>query len=152
MEIYKKILVPIDGTVLSDAAFTLALSYAKIVHGEITIIHIIETKIHLPPPLDCSKKISTINIAETERRNPAESMISDYIEKGKGKNVKIEALTVNGHVAKEIIQKSSYYDLIIMGSLGESPIQSLFLGSNAEKVARHASCSVMLVKDKKRKG
>lgn len=147
MEIYKKILVPIDGAVFSDAVFSQALSYAKIVHGDITVIHILENNIHLHPPFDNIKVTPAISLVGTELSVIVESMLSDYIEKGKEENVKIDSLIVKGNVAKDIIQKSSNYDLIIMGSLEESSLKSLFLGSNAEKVARHASCSVMLVKE-----
>ena len=150
MNILKKILVPIDGTVLSHAAFTQALNYAKIVHGEITVFHIIETDIHLPPAIDSSKDPPAIPLLETERRGIAESMVNGHIEKGNEENVKIEALIVNGHAASEIVKKSPNYDLIIRGCIGESSLKSLFLGSNAEKVARHASCSVMLVKENKK--
>ena len=151
MEICKKILVPIDGTALSDVAFTQALSYARIVHGEITVMHILENNIHLPPPFDTTKITPAMRLVETERRGIARSMVSDYVKRSKKEKVKIVTLIVKGNVASEIVKESAKYDLIIMGSIGESPVKSLFLGSNAEKIARHAACSVMLVKERKRK-
>lgn len=149
MNLFRKILVPIDGTALSDTAFTQTLSYAKVVHGKITVIHVMENNIHLPPPFDTTKVTPAMHLMETERRGIAKSIISDYIKRSKKEKVKIDTLIIKGNMVGEIIKKSAKFDLIIMGSLGESLLKSLFLGYNTEKVTQHASCSVMLVKEKK---
>ena len=40
MEEYRKILVPVDGSFLSDLAFKQALILAKLIDGDITAIHV----------------------------------------------------------------------------------------------------------------
>ena len=42
MKRYKRILVPVDGSKLSDLAFDQAISLAKMVDGVVTVIHVME--------------------------------------------------------------------------------------------------------------
>jgi nucleotide-binding universal stress UspA family protein len=42
--------------------------------------------------------------------------------------------------------KQNAVDLIVMGAEGHSPVKDMLIGSTAERVARHAPCSVLLVR------
>jgi nucleotide-binding universal stress UspA family protein len=54
----------------------------------------------------------------------------------------------HGHVADTILRTAEEHptSLIVVGSRGLSAITRFFLGSVAERVARHASCSVLLAR------
>jgi nucleotide-binding universal stress UspA family protein len=53
-----------------------------------------------------------------------------------------------GHPAQRIVEVSreQRIDLIVIGHSGHSGVWGRFLGSTAEKVSRHATCSVLLVR------
>ena len=53
-----------------------------------------------------------------------------------------------GHPAQEILAaaRSLQVDLIILGHGGRSGAWGRFLGTTAEKVSRHAECSVLIVR------
>jgi nucleotide-binding universal stress UspA family protein len=53
-----------------------------------------------------------------------------------------------GHPAKTIIQvaKDGKFDLVLVGHSGLSGVWAAFLGTTAEKVSRHARCSVLIVR------
>jgi nucleotide-binding universal stress UspA family protein len=53
-----------------------------------------------------------------------------------------------GHPAQELVKaaKDVGADLIVLGHRGHSAIWDTFLGSVAEKVSRHAQCSVLIVR------
>ncbi len=53
-----------------------------------------------------------------------------------------------GHPAQQIVQVAQEHraDLIVIGHSGHSGVWGRFLGSTAEKVSRHAACSVLLAR------
>jgi len=147
MKRYKKILVPYDDSKLSKLAFEQALSLASMVKGEVTVIHVMETSLYEQLTFETTEVISVLNTLVDENKGRIESMLKDLVEQGKKEDVKVDYLIKDGNVASEIIVASSNFDLIIMGTLGQSALDSLLLGSKAEKVARHACCPVMLVRE-----
>jgi nucleotide-binding universal stress UspA family protein len=53
-----------------------------------------------------------------------------------------------GHPAQEILAAARTHraDLFVMGHSGRSGARGRFLGTTAEKVSRHAECSVLIVR------
>ena len=144
---YEKILVAVDGSDLSDIAFDHAVTLAGLAKGELTLLHVMDSHIRLPTPFESIEVTTAIRLFEKERKRLAKKMLNDYMERGKEKDVKIIPMMIKGNVANEIIKASADFDVTIIGSLGGTTLKSLFLGSNAEKVARHAHGHVMLIRD-----
>jgi nucleotide-binding universal stress UspA family protein len=147
MKRYKKILVPVDGSELSKLAFEQGLSLAQMVEGEVTIMHVIEPHSYEMAPFDVTDVHTAFNTIETESKAHAESMLDDLVKSGETAGVTVRKIIVKGNVANEIIQQSSNFDIVIMGTLGQSALSTLIMGSVAEKVSRHACCPVMLVRE-----
>lgn len=63
----------------------------------------------------------------------------------------VQYTTARGNPAEQIIQQARAYhvDVIVMGTHGRTGLDRLIAGSVAEKVVRHAPCSVLTVKPKK---
>lgn len=55
-----------------------------------------------------------------------------------------------GRAYHEIVEaaKQQNIDLIVMGTRGRSNLSSYFMGSNAERVVRHAPCPVLTIREK----
>jgi len=53
-----------------------------------------------------------------------------------------------GHPAQEIVRAAEQHraDLIVVGHSRHSSVWGRFLGSTAEKISRHAPCSVLIVR------
>ena len=62
--------------------------------------------------------------------------------------VKLQTLMRPGHPAQTIVEvaKDGRFDLILVGHSGLSGVWAAFLGTTAEKVSRHAPCSVLIVR------
>ena len=62
--------------------------------------------------------------------------------------VDLKTILRPGHPAKTIVEvaKEGQFDLILVGHSGLSEVWARFLGSTAEKVSRHAPCSVLIVR------
>jgi nucleotide-binding universal stress UspA family protein len=60
----------------------------------------------------------------------------------------LETTIVAGHPAETIVRvaRGGGYDLVVMGHTGHSNVWGIFMGTTAEKVARHLSCSVLIVR------
>lgn len=147
MEEFKKILVPFDDSKLSQLALKNAVSLAKLVKGEVTLMHVIETQIYPINDIMVEDYSSIFEIVETKNKNRVRSMLESYSKEGEKEGVKFNILITNGNVANEIIQASSRYDIIIIGTMGHNLVTELLLGSTAEKVSRHACCPVMLIRE-----
>lgn len=64
------------------------------------------------------------------------------------KKLGVAPLLTHGHAAEEILKaaKRSRADVIVVGSKGLTGLKCFLLGSVADKVARHAPCSVLVVR------
>ena len=72
-----------------------------------------------------------------------------YVENaGRAANVEVEPVILRGIPAEEIIgfAEKNDIDLIVMGTHGRTGIKKFLLGSVAEKVVRHATKSVLVVR------
>lgn len=147
METYKRILVPVDGSPLSEIAFVRAFNLSRMIEGEITIIHVFHTTIQHPVLFDSPDVTSVISVLEKEEKSILNSMIKGYVEKGGKAGLKVNTILTKGHVADKIIKESKNHDLVIIGSRGHSRVRDFLLGSTAEKVTRYARCTVMIVRE-----
>jgi len=148
---FKKILVPIDFSHFSKKALEAAIDLAQCCKGKIYLLHIEEDIFHMKqihkihPPLEgiCNTIHKDFVIENKKRLEEFKSYIPNKIFAG--------ALIKEGHPFVEIVKyaRNGCMDLIVMSSRGRSDIKHALLGSTAEKVARKASCAVMIIKDKK---
>jgi nucleotide-binding universal stress UspA family protein len=147
MKRYQRILVPMDWSELSKSAYEQALGLAKMTGGQVTLLHIME-----PVPFFYHNlgegQISTANMGSlSENKDRAMAMLKDLINHANEPDVKTIIELEEGNVAEEIIRRSSHFDIVIMGTIGHNALATLFMGSTAEKVSRHACCPVMLIRE-----
>ncbi|MHC1567792.1 MAG: universal stress protein [Candidatus Syntropharchaeia archaeon] len=138
---YRKILVPHDGSIISGKAVKHAASLAKVVGSKITLINVID----IPYISQLSEGFS-INIEELERES--RSILKSAENAVKDEGVSVSTISVKGRPWEEIVKEAEKggYDLIIMGSHGKGVIDRMLMGSTAEKVSRHAPCPVTIVR------
>ncbi len=62
--------------------------------------------------------------------------------------LQIETITRIGHPAKGLVDFTNEIkpDLLVIGHTGHSELWGTFLGTTADKVVRHATCSVLVVR------
>jgi len=147
---FKKILVPVDFSHFSKKALKEAIKLAHCCKGKIYLLHVEEDifqmkHIHqVHPPLEKLCENMHREFIADNKKMLAE--FRSYIPR----KLFAQAVIKEGHPFVEIVHfaKNRCMDLIIMSSRGRSNIKHAFLGSVAEKVARKASCAVLIVKDK----
>jgi nucleotide-binding universal stress UspA family protein len=82
--------------------------------------------------------------AEAEARRALDALVP----KQTGSRIPFEILVGHGQPVDEILRlaEENQADLIVVGTQGHSGLKHLLLGSVAERVVRHAACSVLLVR------
>ena len=83
-----------------------------------------------------------------DQTKPAEELVERIANELGDAGFKVHAAVEVGDIREKIIDRASDWgaDLIVVGSHGRSGIQRFLLGSVAEFVARHAKCSVEIVR------
>ena len=141
---YKKILVPLDGSELSEAVLDHVVTIAKGCQVPEVIL------IRVRMPLDNSVRIAlNPEIAEELDQAYNDEAIS-YLQKiaskleKKGINVKVRVS--EGNPAEEIIKfsKENKIELIVMSTHGRSGFSRLVFGGVADKVLRQTEVPVLL--------
>lgn len=140
MEI-RSILVPTDFSRYSERAYQQARSLAERENAQVLLLHVLLSSdlAFGDTPLPMREQL------EKEMQIDAEQRLKSIAE---GQTIPIETLAVWGNPPTEIcrIAKERDSDLIVMGTHGRTGLTHLFIGSVAERVVRHAPCSVLIVR------
>ena len=140
---YKKILVPLDGSELAKKALDHAEELAKTYGAEIILFQVIPLM-----PIYGALEFVTPVIVDEKQKEAAEMDLDKLAEGMKTRGHKVTAIVrVGQQVAAEIIDfaKESGVDLIVMCTHGYSGITLWALGSVARKVLTRAETSILLV-------
>ncbi|MBY4594718.1 universal stress protein [Ottowia caeni] len=145
---YKKILVPLDGSDTSNLALDHAIALARLSGGSVVLFHVIEELAY-----SNGFERPKIYIEQVRPRFIATSQtILDEASarlRQEGVNVETLLLESGGKRASELIAeqaKASGCDIVILGTHGRRGVERFLMGSDAEQVARIASVPVMLVR------
>lgn len=119
----KKILIPIDFSELSLFAVKAGAELAFKMEAELILFHAIEGE---EDPHEIRKKLDLVfNMKEV---------------RGVTYHYKQEL----GDVVEEVTRER--VDLVVMASKGAKGLKSFFVGTHAEKIAKHATCPVIIIK------
>ena len=154
---FKKILVPLDGSEHSLRALKIAVQIAKKFEAKITLIHVYSVGIRpvvMPEPttltpvgIPVMAPTEVSKVAEATRKAGA-AILADGEEKVKAEGIEVETLLKEGHSVQEIVKtaKEGSFDLIVIGARGISKIREIILGSVSDGVVHNAPCPVLVVK------
>jgi nucleotide-binding universal stress UspA family protein len=140
---YKKILVPLDGSELAVKALDHAEKLAKTFDAEIILFQVVPFM-----PIYGSPELVTPLIIDEKQKETAERYLTDLAEEMKKRGHKVSAVVKTGQqVAVEIIDfaKEIKADLIVMCTHGRSGITRWVLGSVAHKVLTRAETPILLI-------
>jgi len=138
---FKKILVPTDGSEYTKPAIKEAVELAKMSGGEITALYVLDQTVLTNMPMDTA----VMNVYKTLEKEGQEAV--DYVMNlAKEADVQAKVVIKEGTPVKVILEESTNYDIIVMGTLGRTGMSKLLMGSVAERVVRAALCPVMVIR------
>ena len=146
---YKKILVPTDGSEPALKAAEQAIWIAAKSNAEILALYVIDNSLFMGLPTE--NAITRVKeMLEDEGRKSFDALIEMSLKcKEELKTeIKLVFMTKEGRPARTIRKtiEEEGIDLVVMGTAGKHGMDRFILGSVAEKVVRTASCPVLVVR------
>ena len=138
---YKKILIPVDGSAQSGKAVEQGVGLARQFGAQVVILHVV-------PPIPAIVDFEYTDDLKRKLAEQRRGMVADYQRRHGGDKVDIKAEIVTGAAAEVICEKAEKegFDLVVIGSRGTSPSQRILLGGVSERVSRNCHCPVLIVR------
>ncbi len=145
---YKRILVPIDGSQTSTRALVAALQMARDGGGSIRLIHVIEelAQVIAYDPYGAY----TGDLSKVMRDN-GQQLLSKALDIAKSAGIDADQRLVEAagqRLAEAVNKEAAAYgaDLIVLGTHGRRGIGRVLLGSGAEQIIRLAQVPVLVIR------
>lgn len=141
----RRILVPIDFSSLSNQAVERAVSIAQQNNSELLLVHVVEPVIY---PVDFLVVPSEMEDANLQLLKSAKERLTALTKDLVARGLKCESVAAIGRAHHQIVEtaRKKNTDLIILPTHGHTGLKHVYLGSTAERVVRHAPCSVLVVR------
>lgn len=139
------ILVPLDGSTIAELALPWALNLARLHQAELVLL-----RVGMRPDVWSVQDLEHLHAYQHEQENHCLEYLRQLESRLKGaSSPPIRLEYVSGDPGKSIVARARELDssLIVMNSHGREGLSRWLLGSVAEKVSRHASCPVLLVRE-----
>ena len=138
---FKKILVPVDGSDYSMRAGKYAAELAKLMSGEIVLMH-------------CHKSFPVV-LGEPHFQNAinkimekSNELVEPYRKLYQKTGISFIERILEGPAANAIceVAKLEKLDIIVIGSRGRNKLEGLLLGSCTQRVLNMAPCPVLVIR------
>lgn len=141
---YKRILVPVDGSETSTKAMVAALQLAREGGGRVRLVHVLDQLSYL------TGYEYTADLLDVTRTY-AQKVLDDALAVAKSSGVPADSklLDVPGARLGELVAEEArdwQADLVVVGTHGRSGVGRVLLGSGAEQVLRLAPVPVLAVR------
>lgn len=139
-----KVLLAIDDSPYSEAVVAALLARFDPAKTEVRVLHVVEPVTYSNPPQMAPGYAPELK----EQTKQARALLNATGEKLRAAGFRAKAFVETGDAREKILEAADAWDadLILLGSHGRRGIRRFLLGSVAESVARHARCSVQIVR------
>ncbi len=145
---FRKVLVPIDGSDQSIKAVNAALDIANKYGSQVTLFHVAQIAYDYSGMGQWPEISSEIvKKMENEWNRVGKEILEKAAQEVDSSNIEITLDLEQGNAAREIIYKAEKgkYDLIVIGSRGLGGISAAVMGSVSNQVSRTANCPVLII-------
>ncbi|WP_254768991.1 universal stress protein [Salinilacihabitans rarus] len=138
---YRRILVPVDGSACATAALEYAAAVAADVGATVHVVHVVD------PTPEGDDRLAPDDLAAFDEAGA--SLLETSVERAERAGAAAVAEACRGEPGPAILEQASERDadLIVVGTHGRSGIRRFFLGSVAEHVLRGADVPVVTVRE-----
>ena len=147
-----RILLAIDSSRFSEAAIRAVAERGRPQDTEVRVLSVVESM-----PLLVSREMAGYDPAletawESQKQN-AEELVRKAAESLQVRGLRVATTVVEGDPKSKILDLAEEWpaDLIVIGSHGRKGLSRFLIGSVSDAVARHAPCSVEIVRIPPRK-
>jgi nucleotide-binding universal stress UspA family protein len=146
-KLYKRILLPLDGSALAEQAVPHAIAQAERFQAELVLLRVIEPL----PKVGGGMSQTAFERAEGEMKAWALGYLEDLAAGVKEQGIPVQVVTMMGHPHTAIVRfaEANQVDLIVISTRGHSGLSRWLMGSVADRVLRGAKAPVLLVRASK---
>lgn len=149
-----RVLLAVDASPDAEAGARLLAELGMPKATRVTILHVIETADHVTSRLLASGRADLARLAHDvlrARRETAQGLLEQVQTRLRATGFSADAMLAEGQAASQIIRAAQQQraDLVVLGSRGMTGVKRFLVGSVSRKVARHAPCSVLVVRAKR---
>jgi nucleotide-binding universal stress UspA family protein len=141
---YKRALVPLDGSSVAEAIIPFILDIAGPLDMEVVLLRVVEPI--APMVIEGSRHVEVEDIEA--RRTDAEEYLAPVAVELRNKGVRVESRVRRGNTTEEIVAaaRETGADLIAMSTHGRGGLGRLMFGSIAQAVLGHVDMPVLLMR------
>jgi nucleotide-binding universal stress UspA family protein len=144
---YKKILVPVDGSPTATSGLNEAIRLAKDQGSQLRLVHVVNELVVVSPDASGANLGRVIDVLRAD----GESLLDSAEAAARAAGVEVDTVLVEemgGQAGVAILHQAEEWaaDLIACGTHGRRGIRRLVLGSDAEYIVRHTPVPVLLVR------
>lgn len=140
---FKKILIPTDGSAFGQEALEQGLTFAQMSGGEITLLFAVEN------PYEPFQNYSTqpseyFDKLMVEYKEQAQQALSHISKEAESRGVHTRAVIIEGQAIPTILAAAKEHDLVVMATHNRKGLDRMVMGSVTESVL-HSCPTPMLV-------
>jgi nucleotide-binding universal stress UspA family protein len=144
---YRRIVVPLDGSKLAEAALPQAIDLARLTGAPVHLLRVVDfTRLERYGPYALALEYSSAEPVLADEHLEAKAYLQEIQARLDGAGLLVDSEIRQGRVAREVVAAVKPGDVVVMGSHGRGGLSRWLLGSVAEDVLRHASVPVLLVR------
>ena len=146
----KKILLAIDRSGYKDKATAYAITLARSLDAELTVIHVIgKSSLGATADVLGYYRGGKLKAFQEALKKDAEKLLDRIVQAGENEGIVVHQQVLIGSPIKKVIldyAKNHKMDLIVIGTKGMTGIEKFLMGSVASDVVAYAHCPVLAVR------
>jgi nucleotide-binding universal stress UspA family protein len=142
-----KVLLAIDESKCSEAVVEAMITKFRLEAPEIRVLNVVEFVRNSPEAREWGFLVDLSKVFEAQHKK-AEEFVKRVVGNIRESGLQASTWVREGDAKTQILDMAAEWkaDLIVLGSHGRKGMDRFLLGSVSEGVARHASCSVLIVR------
>jgi nucleotide-binding universal stress UspA family protein len=146
------VLLAIDRSTCSEAAVDAVCDRFRPVDTVVRVVHVVEWPHDLPAAhafAEGPSAADSVLAAQEHIRQQGRELVARAVSRLRAAQFDATGLVIEGDVRHAIVEMAAEWpaDTIVLGSHGRTGLNRLLLGSVSYHVARHAPCSVEVVRE-----
>ncbi len=146
----KRIIVPVDGSALSERALAPALAIAAQDGAQVVLVRTPVVEVAMVPTVEFFGNYSVrgLDQAVEKARQEAQAYLDILRHANERPNLSVTAAVMEGDPAEAILQTAAEQqaDLVVMSTHGYSGVTRWIMGSVTERVLANAPCPVLVIR------
>jgi nucleotide-binding universal stress UspA family protein len=143
---YKKILLPLDGSPLSQQAVPYAVELARQFNAQLLLLRVVQPVV--VPVVEYGYNRRLVEALHKQMWQDAEAYLQEMQRQPEIASLKVTPLLCEGDVAQSIIDAIEQYDVdtVVMATHGRGGLSRWVLGSVADRIVRGSPVPVLLIR------